>query len=257
MPSDRRVNYRAIHTKNKWRKAKHDSIAHALGQKRGARALFSGKAAIDYDKQGKPLFVVVWEEGKTSGLVIKEDQNAKSEIVKAEISIAAIMRFEAAGEANLKELDECFRRNNPEHTLAEKIPVRPFVDECVLGNILTRRGQQAFRDGLLRAYNGRCAVTGCNAVAVLEAAHIVPHAEEQSYAITNGLLLRADIHTLFDLLLLSVDPETGEVKLAPDLSSCYASIVGVRLQVPDSPEEMPNPEALKEHYLRWERNIKG
>ena len=48
---------------------------------------------------------------------------------------------------------------------------------------------------------------------ILEAAHVIPHAEETNYAATNGLLLRSDIHTLYDLNLLRID---GDGKIHVD-----------------------------------------
>lgn len=75
--------------------------------------------------------------------------------------------------------------------------------------VAMRKGQIAFRQTLIDAWNGRCAVTGCEIQDVLEAAHIVPHAigGEGSYQACNGLLLRADIHTLFDLNRLRIMPD--------------------------------------------------
>lgn len=65
--------------------------------------------------------------------------------------------------------------------------------------IYIRQGQQKFRSRLLDAYSSRCCVTGCDVREVLEAAHISPYRGSVTHHIQNGLLLRADIHTLFDL----------------------------------------------------------
>jgi putative restriction endonuclease len=65
--------------------------------------------------------------------------------------------------------------------------------------IAARRGQAAFRAALIDAYGGRCSITGCDAVEALEAAHISPYKGDHTNDVTNGLLLRADLHTLFDL----------------------------------------------------------
>lgn len=93
---------------------------------------------------------------------------------------------------------------------------RPEGEERQLVAIRTRRGQADFRDRLLRAYGGTCAVSRSTAEALLEAAHIVPHAVETNYTTTNGLVLRADIHTLFDLHLIAVDAE-GRVAVSRSL----------------------------------------
>lgn len=78
-------------------------------------------------------------------------------------------------------------------------------DEKRYAEIKARRGQPIFRMLLIEAYGGKCAVTQTSIEGLLEAAHITPHAEGANYSANNGLLLRADIHTLFDLKLLSID----------------------------------------------------
>lgn len=99
--------------------------------------------------------------------------------------------------------------------------------------IVARQGAGAFRNAALQAFNGQCAVTGCNVPAVLEAAHIVPYLGASTNVISNTLLLRADIHTLFDRGLLFVSPETLRVRLAPELKSThYASLEGKAITLP-------------------------
>lgn len=70
-----------------------------------------------------------------------------------------------------------------------------------------RLGQGAFRVLVTDAYQRRCAVTGEKTLPVLEAAHIRPYAEQGPHRVTNGLLLRSDLHKLFDLGYLTVTPE--------------------------------------------------
>jgi putative restriction endonuclease len=74
--------------------------------------------------------------------------------------------------------------------------------ERAIRAIRLRRGQAAFRAELMHAYNARCAVTGCAIKDVLEAAHITPHLGRVTNHVTNGLLLRADLHTLLDCNLI-------------------------------------------------------
>lgn len=70
----------------------------------------------------------------------------------------------------------------------------------------TRRlGQQAFQVLVLAAYGRRCAVTGDRIRPVLQAAHIRPVAVGGQHQVDNGLLLRSDVHTLFDRGYLGVD----------------------------------------------------
>lgn len=64
----------------------------------------------------------------------------------------------------------------------------------VLTSIVRRRGQPQFRANLLSAYEGRCAISNCNVVSVLEAAHVHPYTGDASNDVSNGLLLRADMN---------------------------------------------------------------
>ena len=87
-----------------------------------------------------------------------------------------------------------------------------------------------------------------NSIQVLEAAHIVPYNGEATNHVQNGLLLRSDIHTLFDLELLSINPDDYTVVISPNLkSSSYANFAGERIQVPEAEEQRPSKEALKIH----------
>jgi putative restriction endonuclease len=70
-----------------------------------------------------------------------------------------------------------------------------------------RLGQGAFRVLVTDAYQRRCAVTGERTLPVLEAAHIKPYALSGPHRINNGILLRSDLHKLFDLGYVTVTPE--------------------------------------------------
>jgi hypothetical protein len=81
-------------------------------------------------------------------------------------------------------------------------------DKRVSISVKSRRGQSKFREKLLAKHNSTCLVTGCGVKQILEAAHIYPHGKETNYKDSNGLLLRADIHTLFDLHLITIDKDS-------------------------------------------------
>ena len=70
--------------------------------------------------------------------------------------------------------------------------------------IRPRLGQGAFRVEVTDAYSRRCAITGEKTLPALEAGHIRPYAKSGPHEIRNGLLLRSDIHNLFDLGYLTV-----------------------------------------------------
>jgi hypothetical protein len=117
-----------------------------------------------------------------------------------------------------------------------------------LASIVRRRGQREFRSALLEAYEGRCAITGCNLTDVLEAAHIYPYKGDETNDVRNGLLLRADIHTLFDLGLVAIDAGTRAVLIAPRLrGTAYEELSGKALRVPKLAKMRPSNESLDWH----------
>lgn len=125
-------------------------------------------------------------------------------------------------------------------------------------SIVMRQGQPVFRRQLLEAYERRCALTDCPVEAVLEAAHICGYMGPQTNHVRNGLLLRADLHTLYDRALIAIDPESRRVSIAPELKGTeYASLAGHPLRLPDDPRHRPSPEALHIHWMHvrsiWER----
>lgn len=118
----------------------------------------------------------------------------------------------------------------------------------VYASIVRRRGQSSFRSALIAAYDGKCAITESDVIEVLEAAHVHPYRGTETNVTTNGLLLRADIHTLFDLYLISIDPETRTICVAPNLTeTTYASLQGVALRNPRGSHHIVSLAALKWH----------
>lgn len=73
--------------------------------------------------------------------------------------------------------------------------------------VRSRLGQGGFRVAVTGAYKRRCAVTGERTLPALEAAHIRPYAQDGPNDVRNGLLLRSDVHRLFDGGYLTFDPE--------------------------------------------------
>ncbi|WP_205843618.1 HNH endonuclease [Nakamurella deserti] len=80
--------------------------------------------------------------------------------------------------------------------------------------IAVRPGAARFRGDLMDAYGYRCAITGCDVEVALEAAHIKPYRGPRHDRVDNGILLRRDLHALFDANLLGID-ETGRVFTMP------------------------------------------
>ena len=116
----------------------------------------------------------------------------------------------------------------------------------VYRQIVARRGQPGFRAVLLEAYQGRCAITGCDAPPALEAAHLRSYRGPESNTVTNGLLLRADIHTLLDLRLLTPDPTTRTIVISKLLAGTqYEALSARQLADPLAAWQRPDPDALK------------
>jgi predicted restriction endonuclease len=111
-----------------------------------------------------------------------------------------------------------------------------------------RQGQSEFRLTLLKIYKYRCCISGSDAIETLEAAHIIPYLGPETNHPSNGLLLRADLHILFDLGLLAVNTETITIIVSSTLdNSVYAAISGMRLYIPDDENVRPNKKALDQH----------
>lgn len=83
----------------------------------------------------------------------------------------------------------------------------------VLRSIRARRGQAKFRNGLIDRYGARCMISGCEIMEIVEAAHIWPYRGDEDHVLTNGLLMRSDLHTLFDYDLIGIDPVTLTVRV--------------------------------------------
>jgi putative restriction endonuclease len=118
--------------------------------------------------------------------------------------------------------------------------------------VLQRLGQGAFRILVTDLYERRCAITREKALPVLQAAHIQPVASGGSHRLSNGLLLRSDVHTLFDRGYLTVTPErrvrvSRRLKADFDNGEHYYQLEGSTLWVPQSPEAQPRRDLLEWH----------
>ena len=118
--------------------------------------------------------------------------------------------------------------------------------------ILPRLGQGSFRILVTDAYKRTCAMSGSHVLHVLDAAHIKPYTLGGEHAVTNGLLLRQDLHTLFDRGYLTVTPDysvevSQRIKEEFNNGKEYYEMHGTRLAVPDANTFRPDPELLKWH----------
>jgi putative restriction endonuclease len=115
-----------------------------------------------------------------------------------------------------------------------------------------RLGQGAFRVLVTDAYSRRCAITGERTLPVLEAAHIRPYADEGPHLLANGILLRSDLHKLFDEGYMTVT-EDLRVRVSRRIRDQYEN--GREYYWYDGRELVNPPAMVSDHpsaeFLRW------
>jgi hypothetical protein len=110
-----------------------------------------------------------------------------------------------------------------------------------------RLGQAEFRAEVLRAYRGACAITGCREASVLQAGHIRPVGSGGKHSIENAVLLRADLHNLFDLGLLTVGPGFKVVVTPEVRDPRYRALAAKTIALPASVARSKIAAAYTEH----------
>lgn len=119
--------------------------------------------------------------------------------------------------------------------------------------VYPRLGQGAFRVVVTEAYNRRCAITGERTLPVLEAAHIKPYSERGPHHPANGILLRKDLHTLFDRGYMTISPDyrievSRRIKEDFGNGRDYYALHGNKLrEIPEKAIEKPSREFLEWH----------
>ena len=142
------------------------------------------------------------------------------------------------------------------------VPPRPGVDrisDAVMASgygapvaVRPRLGQRSFRVVVLDSYDRRCAITNERTLPVLEAAHIREYRDVQKHAINNGILLRADIHKLFDSGYVTVTPEyqfevSRRIKEEFENGRDYYALHGTRIRLPHDIAHRPAVDSLIWH----------
>ncbi len=128
----------------------------------------------------------------------------------------------------------------PQARFGDPVPVRP------------RLGQGAFRVLVTDHYHRRCAITRERTLPALEAAHILPYGEGGQHEIKNGILMRRDIHSLFDLGYVTVTPKlvfevSRRIKEEFENGRDYYQMHGMQVEVPLGSELRPDGQLLRWH----------
>jgi putative restriction endonuclease len=119
-----------------------------------------------------------------------------------------------------------------------------------------RLGQGSFRIVVTDAYERRCAVTRERTLPALEAAHIKPYGDGGEHRVDNGLLLRRDLHALFDKGYVTVTPDlrlevSRRIREEFENGRDYYALRGKELWAPGAAERKPSAE-----FLRWHNEAK-
>ncbi len=147
------------------------------------------------------------------------------------------------------------------HVAPEKIEQSPATMAAVESKgygkpqiILPRLGQGLFRIVVTDIYDKRCAVTGERTLPVLDATHIKPFEIVQKHEVWNGLLMRSDLHRLFDRGYISIDPSSRRLTVSKRIKDefengkDYYKLEGSPIREPNMPWARPNSENLEFHF---------
>ncbi len=118
--------------------------------------------------------------------------------------------------------------------------------------IQPRLGQEAFRHVVIDAYGRRCAVTQERTLPALDAAHIRPYSEGGEHKVSNGLLLRRDIHSLFDSGYVTVTTDlrfevSKKIREEFENGRDYYELHGNKVHVPEKSLFIPEQSILEWH----------
>lgn len=118
--------------------------------------------------------------------------------------------------------------------------------------VAPRLGQGEFRIAVTDAYDRRCAMTAERTLPALDAAHIIPYAQQGEHRLDNGLLLRKDLHALFDAGYLGIGSDmrvevSRRIRVDYENGRDYYALAGRPLRLPTDPLARPNPAFLEWH----------
>jgi len=136
-------------------------------------------------------------------------------------------------------------------------PLQARYGEPVL--VKPRLGQGAFRILVTDNYRRRCAISGERTLPALDAAHIQPFADGGTHEVSNGILMRRDIHSLFDLGYVTISQDmkfevSRKIREEYENGRHYYALHGTSIQLPEDLNRRPNRSALAWHN---ENRFKG
>ena len=189
----------------------------------------------------QPSITIKWDHPLTDALA---NAPIPYEAFKQRIQRAALQ----PDDSTLKVLNKWLARHQTTESQQRDAAVRFTMQQ-----VEARLGQPEFRAKLLRAYESRCALSGCDIDVALEAAHIRGVSSGGTHAVSNGLLLRADLHTLLDVGYLTISDKFKVLVRDSIRHSQYGEFHGKSLTKPVDGADRPALAAIRYHRNLWER----
>jgi len=231
----------------------------AFGQGNGARSLDEVRARISHYRHTS----IAPGEDPTIGCILLEEPFfwPESEWIASSpyfnLNTVVGKTYDTASEVDLRLWNEIQERllrvrersMHPGPALAAVTDSRFGLPQLVY----PRLGQGSFRILITDAYERRCAITGEKTLPVLEAAHIRPYAHNGLHETSNGVLLRSDLHTLFDRGYLGIDPDDRRVMVSSRIREQfsngrhYYALHGQSIAIPMDTAFIPSRENLVYH----------
>ncbi|CUZ49198.1 HNH endonuclease signature motif containing protein [Serratia sp. K-E0102] len=113
----------------------------------------------------------------------------------------------------------------------------PDENQRKFSQVEVRWGQGDFANNVSINCYKKCVVTECSIPSRLQAAHIIPHTDQVDYSVSNGLLLRADIHQMFDRGDCAIEPTTKKIffidrllKMDSDITPLHGKVITAFIQ---------------------------
>lgn len=140
--------------------------------------------------------------------------------------------------------------------LSDKIATTAAIESHGFGKpqiLLPRLGQGSFRIVVTDAYERRCALTGERTLPVLDAVHIKPYSVQHRHEVSNGMLMRSDLHRLFDEGYITIDPVDRKILVSSRIREEfkngreYYKLHGAPVRDPSQAIYRPNAENLEYH----------
>ncbi|WP_339834150.1 HNH endonuclease [uncultured Parvibaculum sp.] len=183
-------------------------------------------------------------------------RDSEGYIVAVEPLVPMLERFDRMRDAAVAPYTALARSIKLPFDISDPVDERRRADSVRV----VRDGAAAFRDGVLQAWGRRCAISRTGVVPVLEAAHIFPYLGVATNDFRNAILLKSDLHTLFDLHLLSFEyiDERLFVRISKTLEKTgYAKYDARLVKLPSSCMHCPDPDVVHHHFEKFRKRERG